>query len=439
MPPFDFNNYAMDPSMMGGLDMAGYQAMSKLGQSLPRLNPERYADNYLQRSAVRQAFQGPGVRAGGVHPLRSTGGGMLSQIFSGGMPSDNPDVSALNVQLSPYGLSEGHINPFLFFQDQNTDGSPTWAGNHPKVAKAIEGAMLGAANTGSGNTIGENIANVARSVMSVPAAYRQNQAAQLQAPFDQASMLMKLQDDQSNRELKLAQAFHLRATGQAAMDKPTKSFSGQVYQDAKNRPYEINQVDGSTRALDGSDTPLELSGSTKVGTPAKPTTSNGVPKGINPGSAAGKAWVKWSQEPGFDGTFPSNWGARVDAETARTAAAGGYGGEAAKKKAAQESGALSDTDKANIADLQKQRDEAFAHYKEKLTPSDVRSRPEDGTTARLQAERAERKAALDKAEAALKAANSKATQGVAPSGARTGGATGNRPKVIIEGNKVTIQ
>lgn len=438
-------NLGMDPSMMGGdLSLAGYQSMSAMQNSLPQLNQERYADNFVRRQAIRQAFTGPGNRMTSPGVPRGGGGGQIAESFGGGMPNDNPDVSALNAQLQPYGLSEGHINPFMFFKDQNQDGSATWAGNHPKVAKAIEGAMLGAANTSQGNTIGENISNVARSVMSVPASYRQNQANQLQAPFDQASQLMKLGDDQANLKLKLAQAFHLQATGQAALDKPTKNYSGALYTSPSTG--QVSGYNTVTNALDPV-TGQPASDIQKVGGPTKPSAvlAPGVyPRGVT--STAQKAtWDEYMQK-GWDPTkqgMPMSdpgWNNALVKNTGRLAGASAGSGANARNNANQKAGALSQTDEANIANLKSQRDEASRRFAaaDKLTPSEVRGRSEGTFSERLAGEKAERKAVLDRAQGQVDNAISGAGHGVNSTGTRTGG-TSSKPKITIDGTKIIIQ
>lgn len=354
--------------MMGGSGAMNGMSMDMAAQkSLPQISPTNYMQGYEERSAIRQAVH-PQVRGGRVAQAMS---GAMNPSVGGGMdPSSMQDPSTANGVLGNYGLQlPTHTNPFLFFKDQNPDGSATWAGNHPRVAKAVEGAMIGATTPG-GNTIGENISNVAKTVLNIPGLYKQSQAAQMQAPFDMAHQIAALQDDQVNMQAKLASAYHAYATGTALLDKPTKAYNGQVYQDAKSRPYQINTITGKPEAVDGRPDPLEFEGSTKIGTPQKNTK---YPSGVK----------TQSERMGFDayvgaGGQLDTQGAPQDtqkyqrfvyASQGRSAAATGASGTSAKKGAGQAAGDVSEADRTGLKAAEDDAKQKEAHAKEKISSS----------------------------------------------------------------------
>lgn len=124
---------------------------------------------------------------------------------------DGFDPSMANEALAPYGLQEPqHTNPFIMFNDQSGLGA-----SHPKWARFIEGALMGA-QTPSGDTIGENIGNVARSVMNVPNAYRQNEMSQFMAPFQMAAPMAQLQQMQANTDMAKAHTAYFDAESKKA-------------------------------------------------------------------------------------------------------------------------------------------------------------------------------------------------------------------------------
>lgn len=434
----------MDPKMMqmmammgGGAGAGNYAEMSMMPQTaMPRLNPERMMDNMVQRQAIRQGMYGPGTRPrGGALARMYSGAGAGMPGIGGGMdPSSMTDPSVANDALSPYGLQmPTHTNPFLFFNDQNKDGSPTWAGNHPKVAKAIEGAMIGATTPG-GQTIGENISNVAKTVLGIPGMYRNSQAAQMQAPFDQAKMIGALQDDQINREYKLAEVFHLRATGQAALDKPAKSYSGALYTSpSTNQVSGYNTVTNTLEPVNGQ----PASDLTKIGGPHASGSPSVYPKGVST-TAEKNVWTNYVQNAQKNGqTAPTspldvpNWDARVRNESgalAKQTGAGGAGGRLAG------GGGVAKTDQDRLDSLKNDATAAEAFAGKKLSPSDFGK--ESDPLAALQAERSRRQA---DAVAKRKAYNDATTQisGSNPNGKLNNGQNGGRPKIKI-GN-ITIE
>jgi len=388
----------MDLDMMQMMALGGSQAgdlMAAKISGLPHVNPTNYMTGYEQRSALRQALH---PRVSGGRMARMVSGSMGMPSVGGGMdPSSVTDPSVANNALQPYGLQlPTHTNPFLFFNDQNQDGSPTWAGNHPKVAKAIEGAMIGATTPG-GVTTGESISNVAKTVLGMPGMYKNSQAAQMQAPFDMASQINGLQKDQADMQVKLAQAYHMYATGSAALDKPVKNYGGQVYQDSKNRPYQINTVTGAAEALDGKSDPLELTGSTKIGTP-KSADSNSYPKGV---STVGEkaAWNEYKAN-GFEGDprTDKNWNNRVMAWQGKNAAVTGFSGAAARGAGNQAAGGVSQADDKALKAAEDDAKVKESAAKEKLKPSafaDAKD-PLAAMNAETQRRQAEAKAARQK-------------------------------------------
>lgn len=424
----------MDPKMlqmmmmMGGGDFATQMAGTDMAtkQSAPHINPTNYMTGYEQRRAIRQAvnpqMQGGRISRmmsgmGGVAGMPGLGGGLdPSSVIDPSVANDNTfhDPSGkitVNAGLNQYGLQlPTHTNPFLFFNDQNQDGSTTWAGNHPKVAKAIEGAMIGATTPG-GVTTGENIANVAKTVLGVPGLYRQSQAAQMQAPFDMAKQIAGLQDDQINMQAKLASAYHMYATGQAALDRPTKAFSGAVYQDGNNRPYQINTVSGKAEALDGKPDPLQFEDSTKVGTPGKPG-NNKYPGGVK----------TQSERMGYDayvgaGGKLDQQGNPIDvkgyqryiyASQSQTAAVTGGSRTTATKGAGQSMGDVSEADKTQLKALEDEAKSAESRAKEKLPTSQfVTNDPNNNPLAEKNAEMKRRQ---DAATSARKKFNDASSQ-----------------------------
>jgi hypothetical protein len=160
-----------------------------------------YAQNYERRKSIRGSLYPPAM---GRMPHRGVGSVNGPNVV-GNFGIDQSQVDAADTALSPFGLhTPSHINPFLFFNDQHQDGSQTWAGNHPHVARALEGAMLGTQVPG-GDTIGENVSNVMRTIMGIPGLYRQNATAQVMAPFQEAHEIAGLQKTQAQIEAENAQ------------------------------------------------------------------------------------------------------------------------------------------------------------------------------------------------------------------------------------------
>jgi hypothetical protein len=89
-----------------------------------------YVQNFEKRKAVRGSLYPPGM--GPMHPNGAGGSVTPMPNPAAGFGIDQSQVDAANTALAPFGLqTPEHINPFLFFHDQDANGNPTWAGNHP--------------------------------------------------------------------------------------------------------------------------------------------------------------------------------------------------------------------------------------------------------------------------------------------------------------------
>ena len=89
---------------------------------------------------------------------------------------------------------ESASSPFMMFQNRG------WASRHPRIAGAIEAGLLGAATTESGDTIGENISNVARSVLGGPQVRQDFRTKRALEPMQFAAPLMQLHQMQRQLE-----------------------------------------------------------------------------------------------------------------------------------------------------------------------------------------------------------------------------------------------
>ncbi len=134
-------------------------------------------------------------------------GNWFQQLFQGlGAPPDRQEVPAPPPQEQPARnflqemsdyfspLLQGSMsqaresanNPFLVLPNRG------FFGNHPRISGAIENALIGAATTQSGDTVGENISNVARSVLGLPDAKQAIRTQRAMAPLQFAQPLMQL-------------------------------------------------------------------------------------------------------------------------------------------------------------------------------------------------------------------------------------------------------
>lgn len=428
-PPFDM---MMAPDMLG-MDPMAYFAMSRMTPNLPRIDPTRYAEGYEIRKSLRGAFTGPGT-----HPVgaRMGHGGQLSQMLSGFGGGPYPAVEqdfnpeAANV-LGQYGLSPARPNPFLFFNDMDSNGEPTWAARHEKTARAIEGAMLGAANTQQGMTVGENISNVARSVMSIPGMYRQSYNAQMQAPFDQAKQIAAMQDDQINMQAKLAQAYHLYATGKQALERPPKVYGTNVYADS-NGHYVMDEAQGTKKYIDNE---VDFKGgpTTKVGTPHYGKASGNYPAGVKSQSErmGYDAYLAANGELNPDGTPKDvkRYQNFVYASQGRSAAETGGGRTTATETAKQNQGGVSQADQDRLKALETDMKQKQARAKERLRPSQFVDAQDP--LAAMKAEQEKRQSEADSAAKAYSDATEQ-VRSKQPRSKLTGGAS--RPKTLIHPN-----
>lgn len=193
-----------------------YMGMTGLNPSAQNMN--QYAGNVLRRGAIYGSMREPRTNArpprGTLAPMPGAGAGY--QFDPNAIDAANTALQSVDPRLS----EPTQINPFLFFQAQHPDGSPTWAGHHPGMARAIEGAMIGA-TTPPGNTTGENISNVARTLLSMPGMYRANAAAQMEAPFETAGQILGLRHSEAQINQEQAQTEYYRAHATALGLKPT--------------------------------------------------------------------------------------------------------------------------------------------------------------------------------------------------------------------------
>jgi len=239
MTPFEM--FGMDPSNSPLLNtLASLSDVNAIraaipAPSMPAMRPGmgQYIDRSINNRAVREGMQGP-PRPAGVgrgFGVGGMGGGQMPSILpnpamSGGMTAFN-DPSTANQMLGQYGLAlPQHINPYLMLNDQNADGSPSFFGRHQRLGHMLEGGLLGA-QVPQGATTGENIANIARTVMGIPAAYAEHANAQMMQPFQAASQMAQLQglqdkhqqslnvllDDESRRNLEAAQTDYYNDRG----------------------------------------------------------------------------------------------------------------------------------------------------------------------------------------------------------------------------------
>jgi hypothetical protein len=140
--------------------------------------------------------------------------------------------------LGQYGLSP--LDPSQVKPNTILPNSGFFA-NHPRLSSMLEGGIYGAAATRGGATIGDNISNVADSLIAGPrmraAAYNQ----QFERPFQAAHMLEGMQDQAQKRELTEAQIQHARAVTQRLNDplpKPDHPVTGMSANDSSFFTYD---------------------------------------------------------------------------------------------------------------------------------------------------------------------------------------------------------
>lgn len=384
MPPqFDMGSmmqmYALNGALGGGMGMGA--GMDVLPAQAVQPNVGRYAEGYEMRRALRQ-----GMMASQMARSRMSGmGGMYSPSpqpsFGQGMdPSSIKDPGVANQLLSPYGLQlPTHVNPFLLFNDQKADGSPTWAAQHPKVARAVEGAMIGS-TVGPSATTGEAVSNISRTILGMPGLYHENAANQMMAPFAMAKQLAGLKEDQQRIQLQQAQIDEYKARADKDARVPPNKFQpfyipgqGMIGFNQGDNTYAPSQ---SAIPIDPNTRPEKISAPARTG----PVT---YPKGV---SSIGErlAYNEMMQEhpddPNFNPLKDPGWNKRVLSYQAKNAAATGGGSTTARKHVEQDIfGGMSETERTKATDLQKTWQDAEGEVKatDKLKPSDVMKYPGD--------------------------------------------------------------
>lgn len=121
----------------------------------------------------------------------------------------DPRAHAMASQaLAPYGLSPlspEQVNPNAVLPNSG------FFGNHPMLARGLEGAMFGAANTRGGETAGESISNIFQGMIGGMQERQGLVNRQFARPFEQAFALDKLRGLGLENQLHEAQIQHMRA------------------------------------------------------------------------------------------------------------------------------------------------------------------------------------------------------------------------------------
>lgn len=178
---------AMSGLMSGGIEDYASQAVPQ-NTGMQRQMGSLRAMRYLRPNMSRMA-------SGRMPPSRQES----PMNFAQGGPDyaqqagDPAYQAAASQLLAPYGLhplDPAAANPFVMFPNSG------FAPNHPGLAHAIEGGVLGAATTQGSDTWGEGISNVAQSLLRVPQLRNQMLGQQFQAPFQQASQMQGLKNQQ---------------------------------------------------------------------------------------------------------------------------------------------------------------------------------------------------------------------------------------------------
>ena len=133
----------------------------------------------------------------------------FGKMFGGGYEPQMSDVfrNRLNTLLSPYGLNAPAMSDNVFLPETG------FFGRHPLATRAIENALIGAATTEGGNTVGESISNIARSVLGIPRVRGQMQLGRLLAPLGIAQQLQGFEGTSADIAYKRAQAKESEAQG----------------------------------------------------------------------------------------------------------------------------------------------------------------------------------------------------------------------------------
>jgi hypothetical protein len=332
----------------------------------PKINGEQAnPDPYYMRSMARYAAMHPTTSGAAPHGGRGravTGRMAQSLGFGGGAP-ENMDVDKMNQMLAPYGQQmPTHVNPFLMFNDQNAQGEPSWAGRHPRIAKGIEGALLGA-QVPQGETTGENIANIARTIMGIPQAYKANRAAQFQASFDAARQmgdLQKLTDEHLNSEAE-------QRKNNAMADyykRPLKHFNpADVMSDEAGGNFAMDEFTGDVQGVGGT-TGQPHGKLTKMGTAKIGGISN--LKTLEERQAATKAEALGYKDVS---EVPADvWHKLVANEVAGVAGSRGAGGTSGRKTTEYGLGDLSQAEHDQLSAIDKDADESVKQLRSQKLP-----------------------------------------------------------------------
>lgn len=158
-------------------------AVQKPGASKPNI-PEYKNRPYIPQNENRGVGSGQQRGAMGLPPE-------VAQMDPATL--QNPQVQAL---LQHFGVNAGNVqpNPNVFLQN------PAAYQNHPVIANAIERGLEGFANYQPGVDTAGTISNVARSVLGANAMRAQAVNAQLQQPFNAASQVAALQNQQLQQQ-----------------------------------------------------------------------------------------------------------------------------------------------------------------------------------------------------------------------------------------------
>lgn len=155
----------------------------------------------------------------------------------GGEPSELLQQFQNNPQIQGALGSEGISLPTQLKQNfiLPEPGTSNWFGRHPRASMGIENAFLGLANMGpTSESAGENISNVARSVLAIPEMRDQHQMQQLMAPFGIAGQLANMRKtqaevgmNQSKADMFDARAHYWNKGGASRQSKAIIKMSGQ--------------------------------------------------------------------------------------------------------------------------------------------------------------------------------------------------------------------
>ena len=113
-----------------------------------------------------------------------------------GSIANNPLAAEL---LGQYGLAVPQPSQNIMLPDTG------FFGNHPRLSRGIENALLAAANTEPSRTPGEAIANIARGLLNVQPTRDSIQMSRIMAPFAMAQQLQGLQHGAESLKLMQAQ------------------------------------------------------------------------------------------------------------------------------------------------------------------------------------------------------------------------------------------